>query len=226
MNLITTTIEQLSQLFQANQTLWVFSAALLSTIVGSFLNVVISRLPSAMELECQYECRQYLDIEEPEETRNTQASTLYALLAHCPTCKTRLKPLHNIPVISYIFLKGRCAFCSTAISPIYPCVELLTAFLGGMVAYVLGASVGAAMGLLLAYCLIALTFIDAKHKMLPDSLTPPQYTESSRILCTMQCNCQGLLNLFTIYSRSNSLVKLAIASRIKLNLLRPDFSEK
>ena len=136
MDLITTHLEQLSQLFQNSKALWVFSAALLSMIVGSFLNVVISRLPPSIELECQYECRQYLGIEEPEETLNTQASALSALLApsHCPTCKTRLKLLHNIPVISYIFLKGRCAFCNTFISPTYPCVELLTAFLGGMVA--------------------------------------------------------------------------------------------
>ena len=176
MDLITTHLEQLIQTLQNNKALWVFSAALLSMIVGSFLNVVISRLPPAMELECQYECRQYLGIEEPEETRNTQASVPSALSwppSHCPTCKKRLKLLHNIPVISYIFLKGRCAFCSATISSIYPCVELLTAFLGGMVAHVLGASVGAAMGLLFVYYLIALTFIDAKHKILPDSLTLP-----------------------------------------------------
>jgi len=145
-------------------------------LIGSFLNVVIIRLPKSIELEYRHECRQYLGVEKPEETPTApQTFALAALLtpSYCPSCKTRLKLLHNIPVVSYMILKGRCAFCNLRISPLYPLVELVTGFLGGTLALALGVSVGAAVGLLLLYCLIALAFIDAKCMLHPDLLTLP-----------------------------------------------------
>jgi leader peptidase (prepilin peptidase)/N-methyltransferase len=172
----------LLQLFQNHPTFWLASAALVSLLVGSFLNVVIGRLPKAMYKEWQQECRLILDIKpEPEPELNTskQAISSPALAAiawpgsHCPSCQTPLKAWHNIPIISYLLLQGHCAFCNNKISLRYPLVELLTATLGLLIAWVMGPSMAALMGLLLLYCLIALAFIDLDHKLLPDQLTLP-----------------------------------------------------
>ena len=160
--------------FQQNPTLWLTAAAVFSLLIGSFLNVVIGRLPKAMHKEWQQDCRLLLELdEEPEQPSSPAIASIAWPASHCPSCETPLKPWHNLPVISYLFLKGQCAFCNVRISPRYPAVELLTAILGLGVAWALGPSLSGLLGLVLVYFLVAMSFIDLDHKLLPDQLTLP-----------------------------------------------------
>jgi len=153
---------------------WLISAALVSLLIGSFLNVVIVRLPKAMHHEWQQECRALLKLSDSDQQASSPALASIAWPgSHCPECQTPLKAWHNIPVISYLLLGGKCAFCNTSISPRYPLVELLTAGLGLIIAWGLGPSLATVMALVLMYMLVALTFIDLEHKLLPDQLTLP-----------------------------------------------------
>ncbi len=164
----------LLQQFQDCPALWLSSAAFLSLLIGSFLNVVILRLPKAMEHQWKQECRMLLALDEPSESLTRPALAAIAWPnSHCPSCKTPLKAWHNIPLISYLLLKGRCEFCNLPISPRYPMVELLTAVLGLAVAWVLGPNWQGVAGLVLVYILVAMAFIDLDHKLLPDQLTLP-----------------------------------------------------
>jgi leader peptidase (prepilin peptidase)/N-methyltransferase len=164
----------LLQQFQDCPALWISSAAFLSLLIGSFLNVVILRLPKAMEHQWKQECRMLLALDEPSESLTRPALAAIAWPnSHCPSCKTPLKAWHNIPLISYLLLKGRCEFCNLPISPLYPMVELLTAVLGLAVAWVLGPNWQGVAGLVLVYILVAMAFIDLDHKLLPDQLTLP-----------------------------------------------------
>jgi leader peptidase (prepilin peptidase)/N-methyltransferase len=161
-------------LLQQYQTFWLIGASVLSLLVGSFLNVVIIRLPKAMQLEWQQECRVLLQLEElGEQASSPPLASIAWPGSHCPHCKTPLKAWHNIPLVSYLLLRGKCAFCSIRISPRYPFIELLTGALGLLVAWQLGPSTAALMALMLVYVLVTLTFIDLDHKLLPDQLTLP-----------------------------------------------------
>jgi leader peptidase (prepilin peptidase)/N-methyltransferase len=145
-----------------------------SLLVGSFLNVLILRLPKAMQVECEHECQALLQPSKQEQEPLAPALAAIAWPAsHCPSCLTLLKAWHNIPVISYVLLRGKCAFCSIKISSRYLLVELLTAALGLLVAWVLGPHESTLMALILLYMLVALAVIDLDHKLLPDQLTLP-----------------------------------------------------
>ena len=164
----------LFNLLQQHPEFWLISAALVSLLFGSFLNVVIVRLPKAMQQEWQHECRVLLKLSDSDQQdSNPVLASIAWPASHCPVCQTPLKAWHNIPVISYLWLRGKCAFCNTNISPRYPLVELLTAGLGLLIAWVLGPSLATVMALVLMYMLVALTFIDLDHKLLPDQLTLP-----------------------------------------------------
>jgi len=157
--------------------LWFYltTIGLVSLCVGSFLNVVIYRLPLMMQREWQTECRTLLaDDLKPIKTDNTNAEfNLVKPNSCCPKCKAAIKPWQNIPVISWLFLKGRCASCSNPISIRYPIVEMLTAVLSLIVAYTFGATEQALLYILITWVLVALTFIDIDHMLLPDQLTLP-----------------------------------------------------
>ena len=127
-----------------------------------------------MQQEWQQECRVLLELPASSQQLSSPALASIAWPAsHCPQCQTPLKAWHNIPIISYLFLRGKCAFCNTSISQRYPLIELLTASLGLMIAWLLGPSIATVMTLLLMYMLVALSFIDLDHKLLPDQLTLP-----------------------------------------------------
>lgn len=164
----------LFQLVQNNPYLWLSLVGILSLLVGSFLNVVIYRLPEAMTQEWKHECNLLLGHNAPEDAPplGLMASISWPA-SHCPKCKAPLKKWHNIPVISYLLLKGKCGFCSVAISPRYPMVELLTMALSMAVAWLLGPSWAGIWGILLVYFLVPMSFIDLNHKLLPDQLTLP-----------------------------------------------------
>ena len=147
-------------------------ACLIGLLVGSFLNVVIYRLPIMMQRNWRKECTEYLQIDstesEPQETFN-----LVFPLSRCPNCNTPIKPYQNIPVISYLFLKGQCATCSNPISSRYPIIEAFTAITSAIVAWHFGYTPQTVFALMLTWSLIALSFIDIDHQLLPDNITLP-----------------------------------------------------
>ena len=150
---------------------FVLLAGLIGLIVGSFLNVVIHRLPRMMEREWR---QQALELLEPNK-KHPAADTYNLLLphSHCPHCKTEIKAWQNLPVISYLLLRGRCGQCGAPISPRYPLVEILTAALSMLVAWYYGFGWAAGGMLLLTWGLISLSMIDADTQLLPDDLVLP-----------------------------------------------------
>jgi len=146
--------------------------ALLGLIIGSFLNVVIHRLPIMMEQEWRAQCLEFLEQQE-EPTTETSPITLSNPRSRCPHCGHQIKAIENIPVISYLFLRGRCSDCGASISIRYPLIELTTGLLSLAVAWRFGVSSQTVAALLLTWALISLSMIDFDHKLLPDSITLP-----------------------------------------------------
>jgi len=141
----------------------------LGLCIGSFLNVVIHRLPKMLERQWQTECAE-LTGQTPE---TLPPYNLLRPRSACPACRTPLGVHHNIPLISFLVLRGKCAFCGHRISSRYPVVEALTGALSVLVAWQFGWSWQTAAALLFVWVLIALTFIDLDTFLLPDSLTLP-----------------------------------------------------
>lgn len=174
---------QLIELLQLNLTVALITFTILGLCVGSFLNVVIHRIPLMMQYEWRQECSQFL-AQQPDMPQN-QAATITSIVAkdipitlskpasHCPRCTHKIQWYENIPVISWLLLRGRCSHCKTSIGLRYPSVELLTAFLSGLVVYHFGVSAVGLSALILVWTLIALTGIDFDTQLLPDRLTFP-----------------------------------------------------
>ena len=156
---------------QQNEWAFLLTSGLLGLIVGSFLNVVIYRLPLIMQREWAYECREMLGQEQPDEP--VEPFTLSRPGSRCPHCDHTITALENIPVISYLFLKGRCAGCQAKISPRYPLVEAVTGLLSLVAALHFGFGWQAAAAILLTWVLITLTLIDFDVQLLPDNITLP-----------------------------------------------------
>lgn len=144
-------------------------AVLLGLCVGSFLNVVIHRLPKMMERQWRMECAELSGQDAP-------AAETYNLViprSACPACSRPITAAENIPLLSWLALRGKCAGCSAPISARYPAVEVLTAALSGYIAWHFGFGMAAAGALLFTWAMIALTFIDLDTFYLPDSITLP-----------------------------------------------------
>lgn len=150
-------------------TLWLSAATLLGLVVGSFLNVVIHRLPLMMEREWRAQCAE-LEGRTPEDT---SPFNLVTPRSRCPKCGHLITAVENIPLLSYIVQRGRCRHCGTGISIQYPLVEAATALLSGLLAWQLGPGWAAVAALLLTWALVALTMIDYHHQLLPDDITLP-----------------------------------------------------
>lgn len=142
--------------------------AFLSLFIGSFLNVVIYRLPRMMEQSWSEECRIYLGL---KPHTDLEKLNLCLPFSHCPHCKKTIRPWHNIPVFSYLWLKGKCGYCSAPISLRYPFVETLTCFLSVYVAWRFGVTWQTGVALVFSWVIICLTFIDLDYHLLPDQLT-------------------------------------------------------
>ncbi|SDR78087.1 type 4 prepilin peptidase 1 Aspartic peptidase. MEROPS family A24A [Halopseudomonas xinjiangensis] len=155
----------------SNALAFILLAGLFGLIVGSFLNVVIHRLPRMMEREWRQQAREIL---EPE-TDHPSEPTYNLVLphSHCPKCQAEIKAWQNVPVVSYLALGGRCGSCKMGISPRYPLVELLTAALSMVVAWQFGFTWQAGSMLLLTWALVTLSLIDADTQLLPDAIVLP-----------------------------------------------------
>lgn len=146
----------------------------ISLMVGSFLNVVIYRVPVMMERSWQREYQEYFNNEESSESQQTEETfNLIKPDSTCPKCGHKIRAWENIPVISWLFLRGKCSNCKTPISIRYPLVELLTAVLSVWIAAHFGFGPEALLGIVITWVLVALTFIDADKMLLPDELTLP-----------------------------------------------------
>ncbi len=146
-------------------------SGIIGLMVGSFLNVVIYRLPIMMHQGWKKECQEFLELSITDQ--DDKPFNLSLPGSHCPECSTEIKWYQNIPVFSYLFLKGKCANCQTSISLRYPFVEALTAILTVVVAYQLGGQIETLFAILLTWILIALSGIDIDHQLLPDNITLP-----------------------------------------------------
>ncbi len=149
---------------------WIAFAGVLGLVVGSFLNVVILRLPERMAASWEQEAREVLALEaEPVPL----PPGIVREPSHCPQCKHKLSALDNIPVFGWLFLRGRCRYCQMKISIQYPLVELLCGVLSAVIVCKFGPSWSALAGLVLTWSLIALSGIDFRTQLLPDQLTLP-----------------------------------------------------
>jgi leader peptidase (prepilin peptidase) / N-methyltransferase len=157
------------QLLQSSPLAFAGVCAVLGLMVGSFLNVVIYRLPKMMEREWRHQCAELND-EQPAETPRFN---LVVPRSACPHCGHNISALENIPVISYLLLRGKCKGCGAHISLRYPAVEAISGILSAFAAWHFGFGLAALGTLLLIWALIALTFIDFDMQLLPDSITLP-----------------------------------------------------
>jgi leader peptidase (prepilin peptidase)/N-methyltransferase len=185
---------------------------LFSLMIGSFLNVVILRLPVMMERQWRRQCAEYL-AGSPDTnigTKNGAAQAheerinLATPRSRCPHCGHAISALENIPLLSYLVLRGRCSSCGAGISARYPLIEAATAALSMVVAWHFGFSWEAAAALILTWALIALSAIDYDHHLLPDSITLPLLW-------------LGLvLSLFKLFTSSHDAIIGALAGYLSL----------
>lgn len=161
-------MDPLEELIRAQPGLSI-SLAVLGLVVGSFLNVVIYRLPKMMEAQWQRDYAEFSG-EVPEDSDKL---SLAFPGSRCPHCDAEIKPTQNIPVVSYFVLGGKCAACEAPISVRYPVIEAVTAFLWVLCGLQFGVSNALAGAMLITAVLVVLTTIDLDHQLLPDSLTLP-----------------------------------------------------
>ena len=174
---------QFIQLLQENMTLTLVVFGLLGLCVGSFLNVVIHRTPLMMLAAWRQECSQFMAEQADMPPEHTQplanivaadpSITLSTPASRCPHCAHKIKWYENVPLISWLILRGRCSDCKAAIGLRYPIVELVTALLSMLVIYQFGVSAVGLSALILVWTLVALTGIDFDTQLLPDRLTFP-----------------------------------------------------
>jgi leader peptidase (prepilin peptidase)/N-methyltransferase len=150
-------------------------AVVLGLLIGSFLNVVIYRLPVMLERDWQSQAKQILDFPEETTEKTAEQETFNLVLpnSRCPSCNRPIRPWENIPVLSYLILRGKCAGCQTPISIRYPLVEALTGLLTAIIVINFGLTPVAFALCLLTFGLIALALIDYDTKLLPDDITLP-----------------------------------------------------
>ncbi|RIX48793.1 MAG: prepilin peptidase [Rhodocyclales bacterium GT-UBC] len=170
----------------------VFLTGLIGVCVGSFINVVVYRLPKMMEREWQAQCAELRN----EPLPVSEKLTLSHPRSRCPQCGHQITAIENIPLISYfLILKGKCSSCKAPISLRYPCIEAITGTLSAYTAWHLGPTIYTAGALLLIWSLIALSAIDFDTQLLPDSITQPL------LWCGLLFNLNG-----TFTSLSNALI--------------------
>ena len=163
-----------AEFFATNPALLAVIALAFGLVIGSFLNVVIYRLPIMMETEWTQQCQELLEIESPESEKSDLPRFNLAIPnSHCPKCKHEISALENIPVLSWLLQGGKCRHCTSSISPRYPIIEMFTGLISALVAYKYGYTWLTPAILLLCWSLVVLTMIDFDHQLLPDDITLP-----------------------------------------------------
>src|SRR5690349_2942169 len=165
---------EIFDLLAEHQALFIALTFAYSLLIGSFLNVVIYRLPIMLEREWRKQAQDILSGSAEAQASDAQAQPAFNLVvpaSACPKCNVPIRAWQNIPVISYLFLRGKCANCKTSISPRYPIIELGTALLSAVVAWRFGFTWYCGAALLMTWALVALSMIDFDHQLLPDQIT-------------------------------------------------------
>ncbi|HIK73358.1 MAG TPA: prepilin peptidase [Alcanivorax sp.] len=157
----------------ANPAALILVCVLFGLLVGSFLNVVIHRIPKMMEATWRQEARELLEQPAPKGEETPPIFNLVTPGSHCPHCNHRIRWYENVPVVSWALLKGRCSGCKAAISKRYPIIELLTALVAGLCAWRFGYDPWLIFMLYGSFTLLALAVIDLDTTLLPDDLTYP-----------------------------------------------------
>ncbi len=191
----------LFQFFQQNHWAFLLFILFIGLSVGSFLNVVIYRLPKMMEKMWHKECQELMG-ESPQSAE--KPFNLNHPASHCPACGQQIRPWENIPVLSWLLLQGRCSNCGASISLRYPIIETLTAILSLIVAHYFGISWETFGALILTWALISLSLIDFDVQLLPDSITLPFVWLGL------------LLSLFGIFTDAHSAIIGACAGYLSL----------
>ena len=158
------------ELFNHHPDAFIACALILGLLVGSFINVIAWRLPKMLEQDWQAQARELLDLPAPVK------GPVYNLMlprSHCPKCQHSLRPWENIPLLSYLLLRGKCSHCKSAIGLRYPLTELACGLLSAFVAWHLGFGTQAGWMLVLTWGLLAICLIDAEHQIVPDMLVFP-----------------------------------------------------
>jgi len=198
-------MQSLHDILQTSPTLLTLLTFVIGLLIGSFLNVVIYRLPVMMQRNWKRECLEYLKLDDKGSDKDdSSAFNLMLPASHCPHCHTPIKAWQNIPVVSYILLAGRCAHCKVSIPLRYPLIEALTGIMSAIVAWHFGYNLELGFALLLTWSLITLSFIDIDHQLLPDSITLPLLWLGL------------LLSLFSIYTDTDSSIIGAVAGYLSL----------
>ncbi|HZV60866.1 MAG TPA: A24 family peptidase [Methylophilaceae bacterium] len=156
-------------LLQEQPALFIAVSVVFGLMVGSFLNVVIHRLPLMMQKEWERNCQEL----QGQEAEEPAPYNLVVPRSACPKCSHKITAIENIPILSFLFLGGKCSACKTPISARYPLIELLTGVLTGLISWHFGYSAAAVAAWVFTFALIALTFIDFDTQLLPDSITLP-----------------------------------------------------
>lgn len=160
------------QAFEQNSLFLYLALGILGLLIGSFLNVVVYRIPIMLQRSWRQECLSFLEQEETSPA-SPEIFNLSQPRSRCPSCEHPISALENIPVLSYLFLKGQCKHCKKNISIRYPIVELITAILSVAIAIQFGVSLQTCTALIFTWSLICLTLIDFDTQLLPDSITFP-----------------------------------------------------
>ncbi len=169
---------EIIDLLKASPTLLITVCVILGLLVGSFLNVVVYRLPIMLQREWRQQCCEYLEVENTTPDSNA-ASAKFEVFnlqkpdSHCPHCSHQIRAWENVPVLSYLFLRGKCSNCKADISIRYPSIEFVSGLISGLVAATFGASWLTLALLVLCWSLLALALIDFDHQLLPDNITLP-----------------------------------------------------
>ena len=165
-------------LLETSQAFLVIASLLLGLLVGSFLNVIIYRMPIILQRDWKQQCCEFLEIgdsssEEKDHSVKYEVFNLQQPASHCPHCYHKIKPWENIPLVSYISLGGKCSNCEANISLRYPSVEFVNGILSALVAFNFGATWLTLSLLIFTWSLVVLTLIDFDHQLLPDNITIP-----------------------------------------------------
>lgn len=206
-----------------NHALFLIMTGILGLIVGSFINVVIHRMPKTMLSEWRHEISEFIAADEAlkDATKNdvqahhqpNPSPNPSTLRSRCPHCTAVIAWQHNIPVISYLLLSGRCASCQAKISLSYPVTELLTAVLSILIVHHFGVSIQAGLALIFLWYLVALSGIDYHTKLLPDRLLVPLgmvglIANTQHVFTTPNLAIWGLVMGFVVFWGINALFKV------------------
>ena len=166
------------ELLETSQAFLIIASLVLGLLVGSFLNVIIYRMPVILQRDWKRQCSEFLEIDnslskDKSHSLKHEVFNLQQPASHCPHCYHKIKPWENVPLISYIALGGKCSNCKAKISLRYPSIEFINGVLSALVAFTFGATWLTLALLIFTWSLLVLTLIDFDHQLLPDDITIP-----------------------------------------------------